>query len=318
MPPKKKPSAPAPLIFDAQGAEVGRLGVDAVVAEDLDALLLADLLDLVGDALPVDLLVIQDVHLRDALVLHVGDLRRRLDVIGGDDTSERLRAGRLVLLRLALLGALRTRQADVGVRRRDHQDAGLVEQRSGDRRRPRVELAEVGDRVVVADGLAGVLRHLAGLPLAGRRGGVVKGHVLDLEVAGLAAGLLQRQLLTTDDVLGLRAGIALQRERRIDRERVATGLRTATAATTVVVAARGDAKGHSGGQAAPSCQRTYSQETLLIRDTRICAGILGCVPEHTQSRRTRGCGVAAVRRARLDPGDCPEAMAGSSAPLPPG
>ena len=215
-----------------KGAEVRGLGVDAVVAGDLEALLSADLLDLVGEALSVDLLVVQDVDLLDALVLHVGRLRGRLDVIGGHDTGERLRAGRLVLRRLALLGTFRTRQADVGVRRRDHQDPGLVEQRRGNCRSPRVELAEIRDRLLVADRLAGVLGDLAGLPLAGRRSGVVKRDVLNREIAGLTAGLLQGQLLPADDILGLRPRIALQRKRRVDRQRVATGLATAAAASS--------------------------------------------------------------------------------------
>jgi hypothetical protein len=95
-------------------------------------------------------------------------------VVGGDDAPVGALAGRVVLVGLALVGALGAGQADVGVRRRDLQDAGLVEDRERDRRGARVELAEVDDRRRVLRGLAGVGRRLARLPLAGRGGRVVE------------------------------------------------------------------------------------------------------------------------------------------------
>ena len=251
--------------------------------------LLRDLLGVVGDALPVDLLVVQDVDALDALILHVGDLRRALDGVGGHDAAVGALTGRVVLLGLALVGALAAGQADVGVRRGDLQDAGLVEDRDRDRGRARVELAEVGDRVLVADRLAGVLGDLAGLPLAGRRSGVVKRDVLDREIAGLAAGLLQGQLLAADDVLRLRATIALQRQ--------ATNRSSAScrhwpfhhhrrrrsssphAATPNAMAARGSSRLPTN-----VLSRGPSSGLLgLPADTRVPA-------EHEQTRRTARCG----------------------------
>ena len=63
MPPKKKPSAPEPLIFAASARKFAALVSMPSLPSDLDALLPGELLDLVGDALPVDLLVVQDVEL---------------------------------------------------------------------------------------------------------------------------------------------------------------------------------------------------------------------------------------------------------------
>ena len=181
------------------------------------------LCDLVGEALPVDLLVVEDVRLRAALLLLVGDLRRGLDVVGGDDAPEGALAGRVVLVGLALVGALGAGQADVVFDGRDLQDAGLVDDRDRDRRGARVELAEVGDRRLVLRGLARVRRDLARLPLAGRGRGVVERDVLDRELADLAAGLLQGELLAVDDGLRLRPRVALQRQARVDGQRVGAG-----------------------------------------------------------------------------------------------
>src|SRR4051794_28957296 len=244
------------LDLRGERAEVRGLRVDAVVAEHLEALRLGDVGHLVGDALPVDLLVVEDVELRAALTLLVGHLGRRLDVVGGHDAAEGALAGRVVLVRLALVRALGAGQADVRVRRGDLQDAGLVGDRQGDRRRARVELTQVRDGRRVLRRLAGVGRSLARLPLARRRRGVVEALVGDLELADLAAGLLERQLLAVDDGLGLRAGVALQRQARIDGQRgAATAATTAAAAPAVVVAAaaRGDTEGKGGRQAAGGC-----------------------------------------------------------------
>ena len=218
-----------------------------------------------GDALPVDLLVIQDVGLLAALILLVGHLGCRLNVVGGNDAPEGALAGRVVLVRLALVGALGAGQADVGVRRRDLQDVRLVEDRDRDRRGPRVELAEVDDGGRVLGGLACVGRGLARIPLARRRRGVVEADVLDRELPDLAAGLLERELLAVDHVCRLRSRVTLQGKAGIDGQRRAASAATATARAAVVVAATagGYAQRKSGHEAARSCQGTCSQVSLL-------------------------------------------------------
>jgi hypothetical protein len=55
--------------------------------QDLQALRLPIVATWSARALPVDLLVVQDVGLRAAVVLLVRDLRRRLDVVGGHDAT---------------------------------------------------------------------------------------------------------------------------------------------------------------------------------------------------------------------------------------
>jgi hypothetical protein len=73
-------------------------------------------------------------------------------------------------------------------------------------------------------------------------------------LARLVAGLLERELIAVDDRLALRARRALQRHRRVDRQRLAAAF-SATAAV-VVTAARADAQGESADQAAHRCQPT--------------------------------------------------------------
>ena len=74
---------------------------------------------------------------------------------------------------------------------------------------------------------------------------------LIVKLPALPPAFSRAQLLAADDVLGLRAGIALERKRRVDGQRLAAAWPATAAAAVVVVAARGDAEGHSGGQAAP-------------------------------------------------------------------
>src|SRR3954452_19006615 len=221
-----------------QRAVVRGLGVDALVAEHRDALRLGERSHLIGEALPVDLLVVQDEQLRAAVVLLVGHLRRRLDVVGGDDAAVGALAGRVVLVRLALVGALGTGEAYARVGRRYLQDAGLVQDRQRDRRGAGVELTEVDDGRLVLRRLAGVAGRRARLPLAGRRRGVVQALVVDGVLAGLPAGLLEGHLLAVDDRDRLRPGVALQRQARVDGQACAARARargSSSAAATVVV-----------------------------------------------------------------------------------
>src|SRR5215213_4599756 len=238
----------AGLDLGRQRTVVGRLAVPGVVARDLDPELLRGGLRVLRDALAVHLGVVEDVDALDALVLHVLRLRGALDRVDRDDAPVVALAGRVVLVRLAGLGACAALgQAERRVRRADLQDPGLVVDRDRDRRGAGVELAEIGDRVVVLGDLARVGRRLAGLPLARGRRRIVERHVLDRPVAALVALLLERELLAVDHVLGLRTRRALQRQGRVDGQRlVAAALGRRPAAVVVVATARGDAEGHYG------------------------------------------------------------------------
>src|SRR3712207_9042849 len=101
--------------------------------------------------------------------------RGTLDGVTRDGAGVRAGLGRVVLLRLARLGArLVGGQADAGVRRRDLRDAGLVQDRQRHGGRTRVEITDVGDGRLVLNGLAGVGRGLTLVPLALRGGRVVE------------------------------------------------------------------------------------------------------------------------------------------------
>ena len=234
MPPVKTASAPAGLDLRGERPVVRRLAVPRVVARDLEPELLRGGLRVLRDALAVHLGVVEDVDAGDALVLHVLRLGGTLDRVDRHDATVVALAGRVVLVRLARLGARAALgQAESGVGRADLQDPGLVGDRDRDRRGTGVELADVGDRLVVLRDLAGVGRGRARLPLARRRRGVVERLVLDGEVAALPALLLQGELDALDHVLGLRTRCALQRQRRVDGQRTAAavaGLPAAAAA----------------------------------------------------------------------------------------
>ena len=167
---------------------VGRLRIDAVVALDLDALLRRDHHDVASEARAVRGLGVPDTHGRAAGLLGGRHERRSLDRVLRHDSRVRALAGRVVLVRLARLGArLVGGQADVRVRRADLRDPSLVEDRDRDLRDAGVVLADVADGVLVRDGLAGVLRRLALVGRAGRGERVVEPLVLDRVLADLAA-----------------------------------------------------------------------------------------------------------------------------------
>src|SRR4028118_642395 len=111
-----------------QRAVVGGRAVDALATQDLDALLLGGLLELVGEALAVGLLVVEDVDGLHALLHHERGAGLALLVVGHDHAGVVALAGRVVLVRLVGLAAGLC-QADVGVGRADHRKARLVEGR---------------------------------------------------------------------------------------------------------------------------------------------------------------------------------------------
>ena len=211
-------------------AVVGRRLVDAVVALDVQPLLLGGDLDVLAQARAVDLLVVEDVGGAAALVLGQRDQRGALEGVLGEHAHVRALARRVVLVRLP---GLRARivggDADRGVARADLRHAGLVEDRQRDGRGTGVELADVADRAVVGGRLASVRRRRARLPAARLRGRVVQRLELDVEVADLAAGLLERELRAVDRGHRLRAGGTLQRQARVDRQLPAAAVSAATA-----------------------------------------------------------------------------------------
>ena len=247
-----KHCAPVALIFDGERAVVGGVLVDALVALDLQADLLGRQLDVLGQARAVDLLVVEDVG-RGAVLL-LGQRRQRGALVGvlGQDAGVGAHAGRVVLVGLAGRGAgVVGRDADRGVARADLRDAGLVEDRQRDRGGAGVELADVADRRLVAARLARVGGRRVGLPARRLRGRVVERDVLDRELAGLGARLLERELGAVDRRHGLRARRALQRQRRVDRQLLAGGLAAASRPSSwrrIVGAASGECRRQDSGR----------------------------------------------------------------------
>src|SRR5581483_6359365 len=208
-----------------------------VVALDLEALLRPDHLHVACETGRVGGLRVPHGSRLTAGLLRRRDERRRLDRVLGHDSGIGARLRRVVLVRLARLGArLVGRQADVRVRRADLSDPRLVEDRDRDLRDARVVLADVADRVLVRHGLA---RVLGGLPLvgrAGRRERVVETDVLDRVLADLAAHLIEREPSAVLDRLALAARGALERNAGVDRQRGAGDLAAATAASAAPTA----------------------------------------------------------------------------------
>src|SRR5215210_3398686 len=229
------------LGLGGQRAVVRRVLVDRLVGDDLEALLLRGVLDVPREAGPVDLLVVQDLHLGAAILLHERRERGALNGVLRDDAGVRALAARVVLVRLAGLGAgLVGVEAHGRVGRGDLRDARLVEDRDRDRGAARVELADVDGGRIVLRRLAGVGGDRLRSPRAGLGGRVVEGLVVDRDVAGLAAGLLERQLDAVHHGRRLRTRRALQRKGRVDRHgalSVAASSTAAAAAVTAVVAA---------------------------------------------------------------------------------
>ena len=205
-------------------------------------------LDVLGEARAVDLLVVQDRRVRAAVLRHHGGQSGALDGVLGHDPQVVARAGRVVLVGLALLGAGLVRgQAHGGVRRADLGDRHLVQDRDRDRARARVELADVGDRVLVLRHPARVGRGGLGRPVAGLGGRVVERGVLHRRLAGLAAGLLERQLDPVHQRQGLEALRPLEGQRRVHVDRAGAAL-TGLVAIVVVVSAGREAREQDQGR----------------------------------------------------------------------
>src|SRR5918992_1295883 len=157
-----------------QRAVVGGGAVDALAPQNLYAGALGNLLELVGEALAVGLLVVEHVDGLYPPLFEQGRARRALLVVGHDHAGVVALARRVVLLGLIGLSAL-FGQTDVGVGRADH-----------------------ADDIFVLGGVLRVLSALGLIPLPGLRRGVVEGLVFDLDIPSLAVALLYRQLYGID------------------------------------------------------------------------------------------------------------------------
>ena len=237
---------------------VGRVLVDRLVRDDLEVLGLRRALDVGGQAGAVDLLVVGHLHLGAAVLLHDRRERRALDRVFGDDARVGALARGVVLVGLSGGRARLVRgQPDGRVGGADLRDARLVEDRDRERRGAGVELADVDRRGVVLSRLAGVGRRRLRRPRPGLGGRVVERLVLDREVAGLAAGLLERQLDPLHHVGRLRPLRALQRQRRVHRQ--GAGLALAFRPAGLVVATR------PHGQGDDQHRRARSQHRISFR-----------------------------------------------------
>ena len=128
------------------GLLVGLLPVDALVGHHREPDLLGGGLEDVGDALAVQLLVVEDEHLLHAEPLGPLGADRALDVVGRDRPEVVHEARRTVDLRLAGRRALLLGEAGVRVGRSDLGHVGPVVDRDRDLGRPGVVRADVEDR----------------------------------------------------------------------------------------------------------------------------------------------------------------------------
>src|SRR5439155_17678802 len=93
------------LGLGGQGAVVRGVLVDRLVGRDLQALCLGRGGDVAGQAGAVDLLVVEQLDLGAPVLLHKGGQRGALDGVLGDDARVGPLTARVVLVRLAGLGA---------------------------------------------------------------------------------------------------------------------------------------------------------------------------------------------------------------------
>ena len=197
---------------------IGLLPVDALVGDHGEADLLGGGLEDVGDALAVELLVVEDVHLLRAEALGPLGGDRALDVVGRDRPEVvDVPAGpvdlRLARGRPALLG-----QPRVGIGRRDLRHVGAVGDRDRDLGGAGIVGADVDDGERIADGLVRVLRLHRAVPLARLRGGVVEVHHLEAVPGDGASGLGDGEVDAVLHAGALGQHRALHRPRRVQAQ----------------------------------------------------------------------------------------------------
>ena len=173
----------------------------------------------VADAPAVELTVVEGRDATAPSLLHRDRQRAALHRVVRSYADVGPYAARVVLVGFARRRTRQiTGQTGGGVRRADLGDAGLVQDRQGDRRRAGVELPDVGDRRAVGGRPAGVAARRLRCPTPATRGGVIERHVADAVAARLGSALGQREPGAPNDREGLRPAQALERQARIHGE----------------------------------------------------------------------------------------------------
>src|SRR5207248_4997320 len=122
----------------------------------------------------------------------------------------------------------------------------------------------VQDRRFVLSRLTGVRGRLARIPLARLGGGVVERLVLDGVLTSLVVRLLERELDPVDQSLRIGPGCALQRQARVDRERLAAATACTGAAAAASAAAGSHTRGHASNKHAGYSQFKSSHGLSLL------------------------------------------------------
>ena len=248
-----KHSAPVPCDLRAERAVVGRVLVDALVALDLQPDLLGRQLDVLGQAGAVDLLVVEDVGRGAALLL--GERGQRGALVG-------------VLGQHAGVGALRRSGSTCPARRARPPGSSEVMPTavlpgltcaipaslrigSDTRRRAGVELADVADRRRRPEPALRALADVA--PGSQPPAWAVESSSDSYSIGNLPAlppRLLERELGAVDRGHRLRPRRALQRQARVDRQRLRPLTAAAATAAVLVLTARSNSgrQGHDDDQ----------------------------------------------------------------------
>jgi hypothetical protein len=151
----------------------------------------------IGDAVPVEALIVKDIRRTHALGFdRPGRAGCPLDVVRSANATVIARAAGIVDFRLAfLVTSVLLCQAGVGVGEGDHHHAGLVHDRDRDLGRTRVVRSHVGHAVRIGDGLVGICRLDTRIPPAVVRGDArIKRHVFEREATGHVAQVGEGQL----------------------------------------------------------------------------------------------------------------------------
>src|SRR5207245_1832735 len=198
------------------GLLVGLLPVDALVGDDGETDLLRGGLEDVGDALAVQLLVVEDVDLLGAHPLGPLGADGALDVVGRDRAEVIHVATRAVDLGLAGGGPALLGEAGIGVGRRHLGHVRAVGDGDRDLGGPGVVGADVHDGEGIADGLVRVFRLDGAVPLAGLRRGVVQVHHLEAIPGDGPVDLRDGEVHAVLHAGAFRQHRALHRPRRVE------------------------------------------------------------------------------------------------------
>ena len=215
------------------------------------------------------LLVVQDRRVRAAVLRHHGGQSGALDGVLGHDPQVVARAGRVVLVGLALLGAgLAGGQAHGGVRRADLGDRHLVQDRDRDRARARVELADVGDRVLVLRHLRALAEAASGVQLPAWAVESSSEVYFTVVWPALPPACSSASLIPFT-IARVWSRCALERQRRVHVDRAGAAL-AGVVAIVVVVSAGRQAREQDQAEVRPaSMVRRFIRSPISIRSERV-------------------------------------------------